>query len=137
MLDKLEFLDVSNNELPDDYFAQVQYSSFINFFKISNVSLSFFNNVEINRENIKVLDLSSNELTSFNFDNRYESISNLNISNNYFEFILSDQIELKDLVKAYSLKVSLEKSLTNVKNDILCFALHGRGQSWFSHSQTF
>ena len=103
-LKRFEYIDLSNNKmLAESSTFKFQFSNRLKVLKMSNVSLSSFSNLEgvliSNKVVLNYLDVSSNKLTSFNynsFNNNTGNINYLDISDNKFSFLFSYQVLIDD-----------------------------------------
>jgi hypothetical protein len=116
-------LILSNNKLSDQDLLDFHLSDSLKVLKMSNCSLSSFRYIErlLNSNNVylKYLVINSNNLNFLESINNVEEISHLDISDNDFGFLFSDNVVITEFSERYeSLSfINMTKSMSKKISD--------------------
>jgi internalin A len=102
---QLIYADLSNNKLSDQALLEFQLSNSLKVLKMSNCSLSSFRYIErllySNNVYLNYLVINSNNLNFLESINKCWEISHLDISDNHFGFLFSDNVVISEFLDNY------------------------------------
>ena len=121
-LKQFHYVDLSSNNMVGQASPNFIFSYKLKVLKISNVSLSSFRYLEglltSNVVFLNYLDISSNDLSLFNYNIFVDSIKHLDISDNKFNFLFSDQVLIYDFYRYHNLAfINMTKSMLQKLSD--------------------